>query len=400
MDKINNALIELLAYSTGCQASTAIDLKKDEWQLLFNEAIAHQIHLLIFQEAYKYGSTVNPELFEMWKKITIIFSLSSENRLSIIRDVLSSLKEAEIPVLALKGLYFKYLYNYSSFRIMGDVDLLTKKESLADTVKVIESFGYKQRYDVHDLKHLVFYHEQYIGIELHFSLVTESRREAAANLNNEIWKSAVYYQNNNLQLLIPSDFNHILYCCIHMTNHLGKGGFGLRQLSDFNLLMRKNISTIDMGLLMEQAYEYGIGKFLEALLYICHKLFYLQIPDSVVNLFKNSEDYVDQLINLIVESGVFGGKDNVAASNRSLAYSIEKNAMEVKRFSMRYLFPPRGSLSSTYSYARDHAILLPAAWIHRLINNVFRRDLSIRDKIPDSNAINKYIKLFRWLDIK
>lgn len=399
MNRVNDALIKLLSISTNCSPSICIELKAEEWQQLYNEAEAHQIHLVIFEVANKYGKTVEPSLFENWKRITIYQVLRFYERFTIIGNLLNAFKDENIPVIALKGLYVKHLYPQPERRTMGDIDILIKHNSLNDAMRIIKSFGYEKT-EKDDPKHFSFYHKQYIFIELHVSLVTETRRKLASNINNDIWKEASYFGTDEMNALIPSDINNLLYCCIHMTNHFGKGGFGLRQLSDFNLLARKINGSVDWNKVIKQADSYGIGKFTEAMLYICNKLFSLRISDELLDKYSKEEAYIESMIQSILDSGTFGLKNWKTASGRISANYINKSGGNSKPICLQYIFPPRKSLSATYAYARKYAFLLPFAWIHRLIINIFRSDLSLSEKIPNSKNINEYVKLFRWLDIK
>lgn len=400
MNKVNDALIKLLSVSTACRPSETIELDAEEWKQLYNEAVGHQIHLLIYSEANKYGSKVNPALFDSWMKNTIFRVLQSSQSFAVVGGLLDALRDANVPILVLKGLHYKYLYQEPDLRIMSDIDLLTDQQSLDAAVKVIESFGYVRCVDKIEPKHLEFFHEKYIPIELHFALFTEAKRKIALSFNREIWNSAYYFEAEDMSFLVPSHVNQMLYCCIHMTNHFGKGGFGLRQLSDFNLLARQVEDEEDWTLLLEQAHRYGIGRFVEVMIYICGKLFGLRVPDAILRMYSGDEEYIDLMTDAIFDSGAFGGKDKRIASNRSLATYIHQLGENKKISGLKYLFPPRESLGAAYSYVQRHAILLPVAWAHRLINNFTRRDLKLADKIPDSKVVNDYVKLFKWLNIK
>lgn len=400
MNRVNDSLIKLLSASTGCRFSSPVELDAAEWGRLYKEAVAHQIQYLIFSEANKYGCGVNPSLFSDWKSAMIYHILRFEERFAIAGELIKAFDRANIPLIVLKGFHYKYLYPEPELRSMGDIDLLTDRRSLAGTMKIIEGFGYIRSGDADDPKHIKFFHPQYIMIELHYSLFTEAKRRVAVGFNNEIWQSAVRFETEGLAFNIPSDVNQLIYCCVHMTNHFGKGGFGLRQLSDFNLLVRKLPDDFDWKMLFERADIYGILKFMQALLYVCHELFDLKIPASIIDIYDNEKENIAHMIEVILESGIFGQKDVKTASARSLAAGMNVGGVSGKFSAVRYIFPPRASLSYAYSYAQKYGILLPVAWIHRIINNILRRDLSLRDKIPDTAKVSEYVRLFAWLDIK
>ncbi len=397
MNRVNNALIKLLVISTGCQESCTVDLTQTEWKQLYEDAFEHQIHSIIFAEANKHGSDILPELFDKWKHETIIQVLNFSRRISVIPDLLNTLEKNNIPVMVLKGLHYKYLYKDPDMRTMSDIDLLTTRSSLVQASEIIQSFGYINVKEG-DPKHYLFIHKDYIPIELHFSLFTEAKRKIAINFNKEIWESAYSFEADGMRFLVPSYINQLIYCCIHMTNHLGKGGFGLRQLSDFNLLARLYSKSINWDELIRIANLYGIGKFIEVMLFICYELFSLDIPDNIIKQYSAQKDYVDNMINMILDAGIFGGKDGKVSTNRIAASYMSESGDSYSRLS--YLFPPREKLSTTYPYVNKSSILVPVAWVHRIISNLLRKDLSLVEKIPDSKTVDEYVKLFRWLDIK
>ena len=399
MNKVDTGLIKLLSSSVNCSPSSNIKLESQEWQQLFEEAVAHQIHHIVFEEAYKNGSTVNPDLFASWKNETISRFLFFYERFEVVGELFERFRKANIPVLALKGLYFKNLYQKPELRTMGDIDLLIEKRFLNEASQIIQDVGY-QKAKKEDPKHVGFFHKRYIYIELHTSLVTETRRKNVRGLNEEIWNNTANFTADNMTYLIPWDFNHLLYCCIHMTNHFGKGGFGLRQVSDFALLLKKAANMLDWDKFLEKANEYGIGNFVEALLIICNNFFKIDIPKSIIEKNTINKKHIEKLMDTILEAGVFGGKSLNASISRSLAVDALYTKGDTSKFNLRYIFPSRSRMSSSYSYVKKYGILLPVAWAHRFINAIRRKDLSLCQKIPDTEKIDEYINLFRWLDIK
>lgn len=398
MNKVNKALIKILTTSIGCQPSSVVDIEADEWRKLYDEAVAHQIQSIIFSEAYKYGASVSPELFRVWKNTTIVQVLQYSEYFAVIGDILSAFENAGIPVMVLKGLHYRYLYNDPDMRTMGDIDILVSRQSLNTAVGIIQSFGYAKVKD-DDPKHIQLVHKNYIPIELHFSLFTEAKRKIAVSFNKEIWESSYHFEKDGLRFLIPSQENQLLYCCIHMTNHFGKGGFGLRQLADFYLLARNYSDTIDWGLLLRKADLYGIKKFTEIMLVVCNMIFQLSVPEMIIAKYYNDNDYVEQMIDMILDAGVFGRKDKRVSLNRTMAsYIIKGNQGSFSK--LRYLFPSLENLSSEYSYAHKYKVLLPVAWVQRIIRNIRNNDLSLAEKIPDTKTVDKYVKIFRWIDIK
>lgn len=398
MDKVSKALIDLLSVSTGCGMPCDIELDQSEWNELYSLAAGHHVSQIIYKEASKYGSAVCPDLFTKWRNVTIMQVLKCNAGSLIIGDILKAFENHGIPVMVLKGLHYKYLYTDPDMRVMGDIDLLTRKDTLDQAADIIRSFGY-MNVDEDNPKHLVFTHNAYIPIELHFSLFTEEKRKIAVSFNREIWDSAYNFEKDGMKFLVPSQENQLIYCCIHMTNHFEKGAFDLRHLSDFNLLARNYCGSIDFDQLSRKADSYGLGKFIEVMLYICHELFELPVPESLVGRYARQKEYVDGMIDMILEAGRFNGAGGKMPKNRIVASYIGTDGSGL--FSkLHFLFPPREMLLFSYPYVRKSSLLLPVAWIHRLVNNLVKRDVGVAQKSVSSKTVDEYVKIIKWLDIR
>ncbi len=405
MNNVQKSLLQLLSASIRNDISVKIDLKEEEWEQLYKEAKAHEVHLIIYN-LYNYSvgenlqSVQGSSLKKYWKKINLLTQLCLEARLTVIKQVLSDLKSNGIEVIVLKGLYIRSLYPQEKSRTMGDIDLLVKKIDLERAVKVLEAIGYKKS-DQDNNMHVNLSHEKYINIELHYAASRSDILSKAADFNHELWNSCKRVRLYDVECLIPSDINHIIFCCLHMANHFKYCGFGLRQLCDLVVLLEGVYDGFEWDDFLSKVRRYGIGTFTEAILIICSRYLKLYIPVNILREISGNDTYISLLIDEILSSGVFGLKSKARVSNNALAnYLLSENGNEKKIRVLRYLFPPRNKLCDTYSYAKNHFILIPVAWIHRIIQNILRTDLRLLEKKPDTEHIKNHIKLVKWLSIK
>ena len=394
MDRVKSSIIQLVNKSLNNNKIQNLDLSEDEWGLLFNEAVSHQIHLLIFNNAVKCHD-IPKELHDKWLNIYRLSVIRSICILSILPGIFEKFNENKLSVMLLKGPYLRDLYPEPDTRIMGDIDLFVDKMQLNETVNVINSFGYIMVEDDPTDMHYKFIHKKYIPIELHYSLVRASNFEYAEELNKTIWDGANKYSYENTYIFVPSDVNMAIYVCFHMANHYKYtgGGFGIRQLCDLVLLLNKKFDEEKWKLFIEKINELGLGDFATGLLAVCKKYLYLVVPDSILQILDMNNELIDTFFDIIYKSGLFGASSAINSANKALAqYSKDGSVIS-------YFFPPREKLSDAYSYARKNKFLLPVAWIHRLINNVFRRDISLSNKMPKRDIIDKYSQLSEWLKI-
>ena len=139
MDQLSS-IIQLVNKSLNNNKIQNLDCR-DEWGLLFNEAVSHQIHLLIFNNAVKCHD-IPKELHEKWFNIYRLSFIRSIFILSILPGLFEKFNENKLSVILLKGPYLRDLYPEPDTRIMGDIDLFVDKMQLNETVNVINSFGY------------------------------------------------------------------------------------------------------------------------------------------------------------------------------------------------------------------------------------------------------------------
>lgn len=402
MKKIDNALLNILSASINGHLKDEIKLTNEEWEELFQEACSHQIHLIIYPTCKKLFE-LNPELLtlsEHWHKVYVIGSLQMDTRLSDIHNVLKTFEENDIKTMILKGLYFREFYPNPNSRTMGDVDLFVLPEQLEKATNLILDRGYTRTYDENSTMHYSFVHPKYINIELHYSIISINLQQSALSFNQEIWSNIDNFNLNGVKCTIPSYLYHKLYCSLHMAKHFKSCGFGLRQLTDFAMLVKNTDNQFNWDLFFERSDYYGIGRFTGALLLICNKYFNISLPQSVLKKLPYESSYIHLLLDEIFVSGVFGAKSVAHVNNVALAkYKFSNNANKTNS-RLRYYFPPAQKLSSNYKYAKRYPIMLPVAWMHRLVINIMRADLSLSAKAPDNEMIDSRIKLLSWLDIR
>lgn len=391
MDNIKCALINLVNRSLGVNTNQFIELDEKEWIMLYKEAINHQIHLLIYSATMKCPNII-AKLKDKWSydyKYTIVRDVF---RLSILERVFQRFLELNISIILLKGLYFKNLYPEPKTRTMCDIDLFVTKQHINGAIKVLEEFGYKKIEDDHTSMHYCFVHDKYITIELHYSLIRSNSFKHAEDLNRIIWEDT----NKNTLYLVPSDVNMAIYACFHMANHFmyTGGGFGIRQLCDLILLINKHFDDEKWRAFINKSNELGILSFVLGIIAVCVKFFYFSVPDFIIKQIDLDNEMVDIFLDEIYKSGAFGYSSKIESSNKALAqYSASSNYLS-------FLFPPRKKLADAYHYARKNVLLLPTAWIHRFINNLTRKDISLAGKIPKMEIVNRHNRLVKWLDIK
>lgn len=354
-----------------------------KWNEILSEANAHEISALIYSSIYgvKELEGLSKDELNKWKKSTFFTVIGHIAHYNQVGKMLEKFNGKNIDVIVLKGLVVRELYPKPEFRTMGDSDILVHEEDLERVTLLLEELGYKleECEDEHGA-HLVFSHEQYRPVEVHWTLINDDYFIGTKEFEKEIWKNSMKIKIGNAEVLSLGLEDLALHLCLHMAVHIVCGGFGLRQLCDLVLLVEQKGQKIDWENFMIKAIECRSEKFILAIFKCCEELFNIQIPKAILNSRMVENELVEDLIQNIFNSGVFGRKDVIGTLGADFAYSKD----EKRSISEKYLdlvFPKVENMSEKYNYAKDNKILTPVAWAHHLGAGVLNKDYSLKNKI-------------------
>ena len=401
MNKVQENIVEILKYSIH---NKKIELNKKEnvlWHEVFEECKKHNIEALVY-----YGIHLNTlknidrDIIERWKKQTFMSNVYQINHINQISNILSILKDKDIPVIVLKGLVIRDLYPKSELRTMGDADILVHKKDIDKVINILNNLGYEEE-DRHD-PHIEFMKNN-SKIEVHWSLTNEGMFNGMDEFNHEIWLNSIEVKIGDSAALSMCNEDLLLYLCIHMAKHFKYSGFGIRQLCDVLCLVEKCGNSINWDSFMKKAKRSGIDKFSICIFSICNKLFEMSIPDELEYFYIEEDEYLDLIINNIFYNGVHGKKDKVESRVKMLSNNNDICKTNFLISFKNIYFPHSEKLGKRYEYAKKNKAFLPIAWIHRIINTIFRTDYSLSDKInlsiKSTGISKKHSELLNWLEL-
>lgn len=371
------------------------------WNEVIEECREHQISSLVYSGISKESlKNIDNNILDKWKKETFMSGVYQINHIKQISRVLSIFNDNNISVIALKGLVVRDLYPKSELRTMGDADILVHENDLENVINILEKEGYIEQ--GRNEYHIAFIRGN-SHIEVHWTLDSEERFDAIDELKDETWSRAIDVKVGDSKSLSMCDEDLLLYSCMHMAKHFINSGFGIRQVCDVFLLVEKRGQYIDWDSFINRTKRSGIYKFTMSIFAICNRLFRMSIPDELKGFVEFDNVYLDELIDTIWANGVHGKKNIAGIVARQ--FTEEGNGIKnnwIDRIKKIY-FPTGNNLSERYGYAKRNKILLPIAWIHRLINAIFIKDYSLSDKVKLSmqgaNMSKKYSELLSWLEL-
>lgn len=404
-------LTSLLSSALGNQSIENVDLANADLMSLYEEALAHQVHTLIYPliKEYEFKNPSNKAFMSKWKKQMLISGVAQLKHIEQMEILLNEFNKANIKFIPLKGLVLRELYPIPEMRTMGDADILVEPKDIGKASRILSNMGYKKQST--DSKHIHFIHNTHMCIEIHFFIVSkDSLSKNLDEFETHVWQNAKKSNVCNTPSLILSLEDQMLHLILHMAVHLSSGGFGLRQLCDLFVFTEKNYNNIDWDNIYKKTSDYGLTTFASTLFNICKKLFNEKIPEIFIK--QHIEwNYMNALIEDIFSGGIFGSRTTVRELGgiqlRYTNHIDSSNAVTPLRKIISLLFPPIELLGIQYSYAKKFPILTPAAWLHRIFYGLFRNDFTLSEKksflFPSKSASLEIInraKLLHQLDLK
>jgi len=383
-DNNMKTLIEILSASIRNKKTSLLHDRDIDWQSVAYEADKHKVTALVYYFLMQNPVICVPDdIKERLRQRTLIEVTEQERSYLAFGEIVRKMVDSNIPVIILKGLFLRNLYCEPWLRSMNDYDILVKAEDFDKAGDILEKAGYNK---VHgDDKHFEYLHPHLIGVELHKTLASSDVCKNLSDFERKIWSYSVPFKVGGSDVLTLSPTDNAIHLVLHMATHMRIGGFGLRQLCDWVLLLETYSSKIDWDIFDKYIKSFGLEIFTQALFKVCNDLFILKIPRGWDIEDKSIQEITDKLILDIFDSGVFGNEsvDRVTA-NRMIHYNegVEANTLPKKiQAHLSLLFPKPEKMNIRFGYARKYRFLLPVAWIHRLIHTIIRKDLNMLEKL-------------------
>ena len=385
MNRNQEMLIALLKAMIKNEEEITLSYKGIEWQKVFEEAKAHQVHGMVYPilTKQKFKTLFPYDLWEEWKRSTLFIATTQISHIYQVSNLLEMMKEQGIEVIVLKGLVIREDYPRPELRTMCDADLLAKKEDLAKINDILIAKGYKQ--EEKSVVHTQYINSEQSVIEVHWTIQDERIFKTIDDVDKQLWEEAMPVRVGKVETLSLGLEDLLLHTCAHMATHLSVSGFGIRQVVDLAILLEKHSHQINWQAFCSKAEKWELKQFILTIFKVAHQLFDVALPKEVQALGKVEHKVERELINDILSSGVHGKRQKVKIISNELAKDTQ-NGKSSKQSSiivnyLRYLFPSVNRLSNHYSYAIRHPWLLPIAWVHHLVRGLLGKKYSPWDKI-------------------
>lgn len=374
MDKNQTYMINILKASIN-DKKIEIDNKEDiNWEVIFEEARNHKITSLIYSSIHNNTiKDINPILLNKIKHDVFLSNITQIKNYNKLIKIISDLKKQDIEVIVLKGIVLRQYYKRPELRTMSDYDILAKSKDYAHIKKYLLNNGFK--YNNHNSEvHEGFISGENLIIEVHSKLINNNViRNNIKEYEQSLWDNSIKIKIDKINTNTLSMEDFVIHLCFHMETHaIAGGGFGLRQIYDLAIFLKKNYKDIRWEYLYKKMHKYNIIYFSELLFNVIHTIFDVEINELFLRDYRITKQNINSFLEKIFSCGVYGRKkENIITK--------DMNKKLYKKY-ISCMLPNRNYMSIIYPYVNKNILLLPIAWIHRILRFLFRRE-NIKCKI-------------------
>ena len=265
----------------------AIASQGPRWELILDLSIQQEVYPLICRNLRDLGFPGVP--VEAQEKFTALFRMNVLRNDLLARELvqlLTTLHQASIPVIPLKGLYLaESLYGETSLRVCSDMDILVPRNSVPQAFDLLLSRGYQAdfpRWVATDrmmqrcvqiplwqaegaMQHLV---------EIHWGLFLEASHEEAGI--QDLWAEARRKDFQGAPAWILSPEWQFLFLLVHAARHNWQG---LKWLADIHEICVQG--GIQWAKVLAKSRMMGWDPMVQWSLGVCHAILGTPLPSSI-----------------------------------------------------------------------------------------------------------------------
>lgn len=381
--EILKVILALIGAAFGKDAQIAEDV---DWDKLFFAASKHHVANIVCYALDKLK--IKPEekvynAFKIERMKAIRADMLQEHE---IETVLKAYDSEDIAAIALKGFVLKSMYPSRDMRIMGDLDLLLKREDIPRGHEILIKNGYSEIVEEYQDKE-TNPHEEYqkppvMVLELHKFLFPKKGFEEIFEYYSDIWEKCEPIDGyKNIYRMNNEEF--YIYMIFHIMKHYKRAGTGIRSILDVWVFLKN--AQIDWEYVDGVLERFGMKKFEEHIRTLCGIWFDGKASDN--SLYAEMGEY-------IFESGTYGTEKNF--KTREALDADGENASGIK-YMMKIAFPEYKAMCVLYPSLKKIPFALPIYWIVRIIDKTIHKKEELKKEIEissDSKYLEKLQKHF------
>lgn len=367
MDRHEQQLLEALRAFLQNGAPEVLLTAPEEWQRFWTLVAEQKVLPMAAEALSRTEAEVPPEI----RRNAVRTAVLQFRRAAAFSQVYGDLSARGLGPLVVKGAVCRALYPRPELRPSADEDLLCPPEEFPTLLEALQQMGFAVSLPEGDPVAACRQPETGLYLEVHRTLFPPDSR-AYGGLNRFFDNAAargteVTAEGCVLRTLCPQD--HLLYLILHSFKHFLHSGFGIRQVCDICLFAAAYGKEIDWPALTAKLREVRADVFAANLLDTGRR--YLDIrdysPAAEAWLASLSGDLdCGELLEDLLSGGVYGGNTGARQHSSRITLAAVSGGGRSRQL-LRTLFPARKDLEGRFPYLKHHPLLLPLAYLQRII---------------------------------
>lgn len=394
-DKAKKGIVRLLK-SYMEQQPACVDLETDDWKRVIHYADIHAIGGIIASAVKMLPEDQQPE--EELKKylrnelaLTVSGSVSQELAMD---DVTAVLNERGIKHVLIKGFVLRDIYPIRELRSMGDIDFLIDRKQRQACHQAMLDIGFACTLD----RGFVWcYQRANVILEIHTNLMAGDPVNDVdfEQYYENIWDRTEVISGCTCRLRTE---DHLIYLIAHAAKHFRSAGYGIRGVMDCAVVIRHFGEALDWERVWSQLELLKLDRFAAALFLLCEQWFGTALPGRNRGTHITEESF-RLFVDIIFEGGVYGyfgrNLEQIQIRNQ-MTEGVENNpAIAKMKTGFKALFPGMRYMRMYMSSLEKYPFLLPAAWVVRWYQAVFKRGHRNLERVknftaPDEGMAEEY----------
>lgn len=288
-----------------------------------------------------------------------------------------------VPYVILKGTSAAQYYPYPEYRMMGDIDVMTRREDLNTACWQLREHGYRV---IKELNREISLEKSGIVIEVHRRFATLNDPDQAKYLDDLI------IGNITPSHVLPDMINGLVLL-EHIDQHMEEG-VGLRQIIDWMMFVDKCLPDDKWPEFETHVNHIGLKKLAIVVTHMCELFLGLPLREWCSQA---NESLCVQLMDYVLSSGNFGCKKTTDSN-------ISENVFAFTGGSIKTAFKLlQKQGKKNWHLAQKHPFLRPVAWVYQLFRYVSRglkRDNAVSKIKAEYVAARKRTAMFDALGVK
>lgn len=390
------------------------------WELIEQLAKDQSVQFLLGYSLRKMPTSSCPDeirqrLIQQMRSI----SMFNHARTNEIVSLLNDMETAGIHNVMFKGWSVARYYAAPEARVSSDVDVWVAPKYEKKALAFLESRGFKianKRWK--NGHHSECYHSVLGQMDLHVIFYDELVEDVWFQKmdGNEFINEPHLKVSDSVGTYYTLNYtDHLIYQFLHMAKHFIQTGLSLRIILDIAVFFSANKKSVDCQRVWDTINGLNYGELVNCVLWIAILYCGFSVEDFP-GISVKAPAQIQLILEDLEKGGWIGINDKAAREEGWYEYNRQIMLKNMKPWeynlrmffwrhaSIRHFFPDRQEMIKQYPWLKEKTLLLPAAWIYRLITKSIRRlfdgkatqgIISEKTKISDSGKVR--VEMFKEL---